>query len=261
MADEPETTQTDTATAEQTEAASSQQQDGATAAPKPHPLEPGGERWNEIYRERSEFKREAAALRQQLIELQQSRPQQSETRQFTAAQLQAEVDAGRITPAVMAHQLAWQEKERGKHELRQEFQQEQIRNAALTEVMEFIEKIPALGDDNSPEFRAVAQEAYRIAAERGLPVTDPRVQRQALRETYGPLKRVVKAGEAREFSRRNAETFGETGGGGGQATRTPDPLKGIPKDQIDHWKARGRTPAEMAELAKYYRPSRRMTVG
>ena len=208
--------------------------------PAKHPLEQGGVRFNEVYGQMKAHEREASLLREENERLRKSAPSPAAaTSVYTQDQLQAYVDAGKITPAQMAGQLALQAKEQGKQELRQEFQQDQRRNSALTEVNQYIDKVPALTNTASPELARVTRAAWEIAAELDLDVKDPRVQRRALREAFGPLDRITTVAKAREFDRNNADTHAETGGGGGATpVKADDPLKQVSKEWLDYWRDR-----------------------
>lgn len=246
---ETETTQTETVEVETAPVVETER--------KPHPLEPGGPRFEEVYRKLKDSERREDDLRRQLSETKPApKPEAAQPQYYTQDQLQALLDAGRITPAQMAGQLALQSKELAKQEIKQELRQDTARSSALSEVNDFMAKVPALNDQSSDEFRRVARAAYEIADETGLDVRDPRVQRRALREALGPVDKLTKVSAAREFSREHADTFAERGGGGGSQTRKADPLKDIPQTQKDHWTARGKTKEEQVELAKFWRPRR-----
>ncbi len=173
---------------------------------------------------------------------------------WTPEQLQAAVDQGRITPAQMADQIAWQRIQQGKTEIRQEIRQENRNQAALSEVNQYIAKMPALTSTSSPEFRKVAAAAQEIADEMNLPIQDARVQRRALRETFGTLDRIADVRSAREFDREHADTHAASGSGGGRTEpRTKDKLAGIPPAQIAFWKAKNYSQKMMEDEAVFYR--------
>lgn len=197
--------------------------------------------------EARDLRERLANVEGQLRGREQAQPQQQV---YTQDQLQTLLDAGRITPAQMAGQLALQAKEQSKLEMRQEFRQEARRDDAHKEVRDYLAKIPALGTDTSPEFQKVRNAAFEIAEEMGVDVRDPRVQRRALRETFGTLDRISNVSAAREFSRANADTHTETGGGGGRDTqpKKDDPLKQVSKDFLTYWTPRV-TPERLKEMA------------
>lgn len=249
MADETETVAETTETTEATE---------PVVEEKAHPLQPGGVRFEEVVREKNTYKAETESLRERLARLEgqmaatrESTPAQPATQFYTPEQLQAAVDTAKITPAQMAAQLAWQAKETAKREMKTEFAADQRRGSALSEVNQYIEKIPALGNQSSQEFAKVRRSAFEIADEMGLDVTDPRVQRRALRETFGTLDRVAQTTRLRDFDRQHADTSIETQGGGGGRTQAADPLKNVPKALMDHWKSRGYSTEQMNKELAY----------
>jgi hypothetical protein len=224
-----------------------------TPAETPHPLEPGGKRFDEVYRDMKEARRIAEAAQREAADLRAKVEKQSTPQEkvWSSQELQALVDAGRITPALMTEQIAYQQSRAMEQRIVQTQAQEQKRVAASTEVQQFLSKVPELNDTTSKEFRRVAEEAHRIADETGIPTTDPRTQRLALRAVYGPLEKVVTAKQTREYERKNADTHVETARGGQPAGGDKNPLKGIPQHYLDHWKALRYTPEQMAEEAKY----------
>ena len=232
---------------------------------EPHPLEPGGKRFQEVYgdwrreqqaRERAE--QEAAALRAQVAS--QQRPQGPVGPViYTPQQLQQAVDQGLVTPMVAADILSRQNSEAAA--TRTALQVEQARTlaqkqqAAGTEVNQYIDRIPALLDRGSQEFRKVEQAANSISDEMGLPVTDLRVQRRALREVYGTLDRITQANTDRESSRRASLPHVESTPGG---TRNPGTQKvddawkkDVPGRYFEFWKKQGYSEARMKDEAKY----------
>lgn len=198
--------------------------------------------------ESRELRERVANLEGRVQERQAQTPQTTQ-QYYTHEQLQSAVDSGRITPAAMAQQLAWQQKEAGKQELRQEFKQESVRDAAAKEVREYLDKLPVLSGD-TPEFHKVRTSAAEISDEMGLPVTDPRVQRRALREVFGTPDKLAKISAARDFDRANADRHTEMGGGGGRPveSKKDDPLKQVGETWLNYWKPRV-TPEKLKELA------------
>lgn len=232
----------------------------------PHPLDPGGKRFSEVYGEMKDARREAQDLRERLAKLEGhvqavTKPEKPADQFYSAEQLQAMVDAGRISPAKMADQLSWQRGEMVKREMTQQRVVEDRRKDALSEVNQYVDKLPNLLNPSSSEFTRVARAAREIASDMDRTVDDPVVQRRALRETFGSLDKLTKAASVRESSRVNADTHAETRGSGGVGgvNKGPgkDPLKDVPQHYKDHWKRLGYTPEQMAQEAGYIRPRRR----
>lgn len=227
------------------------------AAAEPHPLDPGGKRFNEVYRDMREATRRADALEAEVNALKaKAAPPAAAQTFYTPGQLQTMVDAGQVTPALMAAQLAWQQGQQVKAEVRQEMQIEGRITAAKREVSEYVAKLPKLLDETSPEFRRAHQAAIDVAEDMGLKLDDPRVQRRALREAFGQLDRVTAVQRTNAQAASNADTYVETGGGGGGQTNTvaADPLKSVPGVYLEHWKQLGYTREQMIEEAQYITP-------
>ena len=225
----------------------------------PHPLEEGGKRFNQVYARMKEAERDAMEMRDRVARLEgqaqvAARPTAAPQKTYYEPQeLQVLVDQGRISPAVMADQLAWQRTQQGIQQVTQTMKWQQTAQTALAEVHQYIEKLPSLAHTTSPEFAKVARAAHEIADEMGLRVEDPRVQRRALRETFGTLDKMTKVEQAGDFNRAHADTHVETGRGGGQSDRrgAPDPLKGVPKAQIEFWKSKGYSQKQMEAEAPF----------
>jgi len=208
-----------------------------TPEERKHPLEPGGVRFEDVVREKNELKAEAAALRAQLARQQEApkEPPAPKPQFYTAEQLQQAVDAGRISPAQMADQLAWQRAEQARLQTVNDLDLRQKRASATTEVNQYLDRIPALADPSSKEFLKASRIASEIAEEMGWDVRDPRVQRQALRQAFGTLDRLADATKTREYAREHADTTVETRGGGGRVPPKADPFKDVPQPLKDHW--------------------------
>lgn len=231
---------------------------------EPHPLDPGGKRFSEVYGEMKDARREAQELRERLArlegEVQATKPADKPAeRMYTPEEMQALVDAGRITPMKATQQIAWQQAELKAREERQQRQVEDRQRVALNEVNQYVDKLPGLRNSSSPEFAKVARIAQDIADDMGKPTSDPIVQRRACREAFGSLERLAKAATVRETTRQNADTHVETSGGGGSVTTTStkDPLKDVPQHYKDHWKRLGYSQQQMIDEAQYLRPRRR----
>ncbi len=227
--------------------------------PEPHPLDPGGKRFAEVYGEMKEARRDAQDARERLARIEgqlAAKPQPKPAQIYTSAQLQAAVDTGKITPAQMSDQLAWQRAREAEINIERRLEDKQRNSAALNEINQYVDKIPALMQSNSPEFRKVAAIANEIASEMGRNVDDPLVQKRALREAMGSLEQISKVRSIVGAS-RNADTGTETRSGGGQSTTTTsDPLKDVPQMYKDHWNKLGYTKEQMLSEAKFIKPRR-----
>lgn len=221
-----------------------------------HPLEPGGVRFEDVVREKNELKATAAELRARIAALEARTPEPAKPVQtptlYTADQLQQAVDQGRITAAQMADQLAWQRAQEVRQQVVAETSLQQKRASATAEVTQYMDRIPALGDRGSKEWLRAAQAARDLSDDMGLPIEDPRVQRAALRQSFGSLDRIADAGRTREYAREHADTSIETRGGGSRAQSGPtDPFKDVPRPLMDEWKRLGYSTEQMKEELKY----------
>jgi hypothetical protein len=191
--------------------------------------------------------------------LQQRQPQPQAPTYVDPNQLQALVDQGRITPMQAADILSKQNAQVAAVQTTQQAVQLQALaqklQAAGTEVNQYIDKMPALRDTASAEFARVRDEAYRLSEDMGLPVQDLRVQRAALRATFGSLDRLASAQHVKQQSREASLPHVETRTGA--APQRPasgaadEALKGVPQAYLDYWTKKGYTRAQMIEEAQY----------
>ena len=230
--------------------------------PEPHPLEPGGKRFEAVYADMKEARRAADAA---MAEVTRLRAEQEAAKQqprqapqfYTREQLEAAVAAGQISAVQAADQLAWQRQQETQKNIERQQAEFTKRQAATAEVNTYIQKIPALADTASPEFQRVTRAAWDVAEDMGLPVTDPRVQRRALRETFGAPDHLTAVRTTREFTRTNADTHTETAPGASTAPPSKDPLKAVPAYIMEHWKRRGYSKEEMLAELPYVKARRR----
>ena len=226
---------------------------------RPHPLESGGERFNEVYGRMKAAEARAEALQAQIAQAQTQTAAQA-PRVYSAQDVQAFIDAGRITPAQGADYLAEQRVNQASKDIERRLEQKQVLQSVQSEVNSYLTSIPALHNASSEEFSKVSTVAWEIATELGLDVKDVRVQKQALRQVFGTLEKVKATRQASQVSRTSADTHTESGGGGG-GSLTPQAsnvLKGIPAWQISQWQRWGYTQKQMEDEAKYFSPKKRM---
>jgi hypothetical protein len=146
-------------------------------------------------------------------------------------------------------------KEETKAEIVQSFRAEHTTQTARQDIQEYMKAVPGLTDRSSQEFRDLSAEYQRLL-EMGYPDAES-TQRVACRSTFGPVER-IKAKAVADRGTRDTATFTEQGTG-----RRPedqgkaDPLKNIPKVQIDHWARMGYSREQMIAEAPFYREHRR----
>lgn len=221
---------------------------------QPHPLESGGVRFNEVYAQMKAYQARAEQAERLLSQSQTQTSPPPNTRPstptYSADQLQTAVNAGQITQAQMAEQLAFQHTRDMERRIEEKMQWQLLASEAQREVEGFLAKKPeALTDAR------VLSAAAQIQRETGWDGKDPRLARRALREVYGSLDRVAQVRQARDMTREGADTGGEPGGrGGGEGpTRTAggDPLAKIDAGYLEYWKSKGYSRERMLELSKH----------
>ncbi len=262
MAEETEQTQeTVAAETQETQTAETEQQTTET----PHPLQPGGARFEEVYARMKQAEDRAARMEGALAQAQQQqRPAQQGPVYVDPAQLQALVDQGRMTPMQAADVLSKQNAQQAAAQYTIAATQAQQLNAKITsasqEVNQYIDKMPTLRDSASPDFIRVRDEAYRLSDDMGLPVQDFRVQRAALRTTFGSLDRLASATQVRAQSRDASLPHTESGAARGPSAAKPgsDPLKDVDPAYVSFWKSRGYTQEQMLAEAQYIPKGRKV---
>ena len=231
--------------------------------PTPHPLSESGARFREVYGKFRDAERDNVALRERLNRLEvavstaQAQPATQPPRHFTPKELQRMVDQGALEPMEAAAVVAEQARQTGEQAMEARLVEREKAGRALAEVNTYIERIPALRHPKSADFTKVLRAAQEVAEDMGLSVQDYRVQRRALREAFGSLSNVTGTRQAREGERRAADTHVEYGRGGGTGDEARDPLRGIPKEQIEYWERKGYDRKEMLEEAKFYTPKKK----
>ena len=238
---------------------------------EPHPLAEGGTRFNEVYARMKQAEERAARMEGMLQQAQQPRPPQQTTQPqyIDPDQLQALVDQGRITPMRAAHILSQQNAQVAATQTTTQAVQLQALaqklQSAKVEVDQYVSKDPTLRDTSSQNFQRVSEEAYRLSEDMGLPVTDLRVQRAALRATYGSLDRMASTQQARQQSRNDSLPHVETRAGGGGAPRgtapSNDPLKDVDPTYIAFWERKGYSREQMLDEAQYIPKGRKVRTG
>ena len=243
----------------------------ATEEQRPHPLEPKGPRFEEVYGQMKDYRREVEQLRAEKAawNVQQQRQQQPQAPQYIDPRvLQASIDQGRMTPMEAADILSKQNAQIAATQTTMQAVQYQTLagklQSAKVEVDEYISKNPALRDNSSQDFQRVAEEAFRLSDDMGLPVTDLRVQRAALRAAYGSLGKMQSQQQSREQSRSASIPPVDTRAGGGPVrgqAQSSDPFKDIDPQYVEFWKRRGYTQEQMIEEAKYIPKGRKVRQG
>lgn len=225
--------------------------------PKPHPLHPGGERFEQVYGKWKTSEGRIAELERQLAEERSAKEAAAAKAAAPAAptveQIQAALDAGQITAAQAVSIGMYHAKEAAKAEALSEFDARQRQREVLTEVETYTTRVPALRDPASEEYGKVYAAAQALARDLGKPVSDPVVKRLAMREVFGPPDRLGAKARVAEQDRVRSDPGGVLTGsnGGGAPAPAKDPLKAIPQAQIQFWQRLGYTREQMLAEAPF----------
>ena len=226
----------------------------APPAEPTHPLAEGGVRFNEVYGEMKAAKAKAEMLERRIAEIETARTQPTAPATYTAAQLQAMVDAGRVTPMAASDQLAWQRAEESRLRGQQDAEQRQLVQEAQADIDRYLVAKPdALGDPR------VLTAARQLMRETGWRETDPRLARRALREVYGAPERVETTQRQQEASRQagaGSPVEGRSGGGASGGGNANDPLKGAPQYLTEFWDQMNYSREQRLKEFKVYKPTK-----
>ena len=159
-------------------------------------------------------------------------PPQAPAKSWTRAELQAEVDAGRLTKDQATdfwdRQRDAKVTESAVNAVLQVSQQKERRR----EMAEYEKAVPDLADNDSAAFKKVQREYAYLVSELGMPARDETML-AALRGAFGPVETLRAARKAQP------EPFNETGGGGG-APAGEEVAKGLklrPEEKAHYEKA------------------------
>lgn len=215
----------------------------------PHPLAPGGKRFEQIYAKGKQAEREAAELRERLAATEarldmltkQVQPNDEE-KEYSWAELDQFIAQGRITRAdaeahrekVLEKRLLKQAEERQSTRLQETTRSQVLDNT----VQSYLAAVPTILDEGSADRQRVEEEFEWVASIQGLnpaKLTDLQrksVQAQALRNVFGPIDSLQNKVTVK------TETHQGIGGGNRQPKKeNPDQklLDGLSKQQIAHY--------------------------
>lgn len=246
---------------------------------KKHPLEPGGERFNQIYargkeaeRERDHYREESQREREERIRLEERLKALEDRRQeqprLTWANYQSAIDAGQISQADAMARWTDQVKREAKEEAVREVDthlRTTTRVATVTsEIDRYTKAIPGLNQHGS-EDRVKVEQEFNYLVQRGADPKSLATEVAALRAAHGSIERVEQAAAAKRTTTR--EPFMETHSSTHKPqTKTTDPIKNLDEakrkyyqNQID--KGRYADWKEVAEELTYKAPSLRYSRG
>ena len=278
MADEPEVTQEAQTKAPVTEPAIVPDKVPETPATDAAPVveatdddgEPGGSSPQEI-RARKEYRARRGAekqleserlervrLEERLRALEEYRPAAPVApaeREYTADEVQAGIDAGKVTVAQAAEYFAEIKAKRLQAQAVLEAKAAEPFKKALTEVNEYMALLPWTQDYNSVQFKQVKAVYNRLITEEGEP-NNIKTQRLALREVVGSLETLRQRQQVATQTRqaRAAGAHNETPAGG-SIPRKSDDISHAPADMVRVWDRTGTTPAQRAKEWAHHQKS------
>jgi hypothetical protein len=225
-----------------------------TPAPgsKVHPLLPGGRRFEQVYAKGKQAEREAQELRERLVaaeaklDLLTGKTTVEANKEYSWAELETFIQQGRITRAdAEAHREEVIER-RLSTKIKGDFTNENrqaTREQTLTQVRQaYIEAVPAIVDENSPDRQRLDEEFDWLASVQGLDVTKldatqrTALQVNALRNVYGPIDSVKKRNVAPKVEPSQGTPGGAPPSGNGSRNKDQALLDGLSKQQVTHYK-------------------------
>lgn len=229
----------------------------------PHPLAPGGRRFEQIYAQSKQAQRENATLKDKLAaaEARLSAPAPEPAKEHTWAELETLISQGRITRAdaeayreeVRSKQIAKQVRDDIRNETRTQTREQQL-DASMNE---YFRAVPATLVDTSQERARLEEEFDFLASINGVdPSQVEGVQRKALqlnalRNVFGTLDSV----KSRTATTRTETHQGLAGGSPPSSKPNKDQalLNSLSKAQVTHYKkmfTAGRYPNKWADVVK-----------
>jgi len=283
VADEPEVTTQETPTetpviepAEPNEAPETPAANTSGADAPEDDGEPGGSSPQEI-RARKEYRRaqglkreleseriERVRVEERLRALEEYRPAAPATpaeREYTAEEVQAAIDAGKVTVAQAAEYFAEVKAKRLQTQAVQQAAAAAPYQRAVTEVNEYMAHLPWTKDQTSPEFQQVKAKYQSLVRDFGF-ADDIRTQRVAIEHVAGSLDKVKQRQQVATQTRqaRAAGAHSETPAGG-NVPRKSDDISNAPADMVRVWDRTGTTPAQRAKEWSYHQKSQARKAG
>lgn len=218
----------------------------------PHPLSPGGKRFEQIYARSKQAERQVAELTERLARAEGQLTALTRTgteeatadREYTWAELDQFIAQGRISRAdAEAHREAVLEKRLAKkqEEKHEAATRTQTRAQQLDyQINSYLAAVPAVLEEGSPERQRLDEEFDWVASIQGVDPTKisalerKTLQAQALRNVYGPVDSL-----ARKVAPMRTETHqGVSGGAAPARVKNPDQeiLDKLTKAQVAHYR-------------------------
>jgi hypothetical protein len=225
--------------------------------------EPGGTDGTAVYARRKnreakaarsalEAEREARIrLEEQLNAVNRQAERAAEKPVFTPEQVQAEIDAGRLSPAMAAVYLSRAETQRVLAEERARETARRPVEAAIEKINEYREVLDWANDRTHPNFLK-AQHKFRELVSRGSPANEA-TELTALEFIAGDLATLRRKNEMRTATRAAARPApADVGGGGDNGPRSTDVTTKVDKGLIDGWKKMGATDDQVKKYAQHH---------
>lgn len=216
----------------------------------PHPLAPGGRRFEQVYAEAKQAQRDSQVLKERLaaaearLDMLTKPAQADENKEYSWAELETFIQQGRITRAdaeahreeVVTRKLAGKIKGDFTNETREATRQEVLTRT----VQDYVAAIPAIAVEGSAERIRLDEEFDFVASIQGLDpakLTDTQrraFQVSALRNVYGPVDSLRK----RSAPAKVEPNQGLPGGNRPDVTPNKDQalLDGLSKNQVVHYR-------------------------
>lgn len=185
---------------------------------KKHPLEPGGDRFNQVWARSKKAEDEARSLREELQrereerirleERQRAKDEQTQEKEMTWAELEAGIEQGRWSRD-QAHEYKDKMAERRlERKLQQKHQQESINSKFLTELEQYKAHIPDVMTSGSESRQKYERELGYMVRQLGMP-DNFATQVAAARAAFGDLD-TVKSRKVAKETVTSKESFQET---------------------------------------------------
>ncbi len=220
---------------------------------EPHPLEPGGDRFKQVYARAKHAEEKADRLEREVSEMRtvQAQATQTTTQASLEQQVEAAVEAGTMTQLQAIKLLSRQyAKEEAKATVKQETQvttDRQRLQEASNGIQAFVNVAPDIETLSHPKINEVKAH-YNTLIQRGHQPGLP-TELLSLEMTFGSPEKLKRA---RNPSDRTTTPM--TSGGSSAPAAVPQgksDLKGIPQRYISYWEARHYSHEDMVAESKY----------
>ena len=223
---------------------------GGEASPQPHPLEPGGDRFKQVWARAKSAEDEAKVLKADLqrereeriryeerLKAQEATPPKKDP-VYTWTQLEDFITAGTLTRAQAAEYREGQIKQEADvmldRKLEQRLQQAERTRTVTTDLDSYKALVPTIMQPGTPEREKVTREFQYMVQVLGMPNT-VNTELAATRAALGDLDSVKRARSADTIRRDNLEATVETTTPGKTPVKGKDPIEGLDARQKDHY--------------------------